>query len=201
MAELVTLGLGELVFTVGTHGVARENHAVTCWALLAGSISASAARARRLDLQFVNRTMPPRVVAVVENQAIGLAGKEPEPSPDHLVKQARRHRRTEQNHAIDVRGVESSCQDVDVHQKLQRRPGQHPELLTLESCQQFRPVGRRCLPRDDPAFLTARFNRIPDVFGMFDARGEDQHRATISSHREDLADRCRRDLVLIECLL
>ena len=59
------------------------------------------------------------VAAEVQNEAVVLAGVQPEAAADHLVVEARRDGRPQHRHAVDVRGVEARGQHVDVAQVLE----------------------------------------------------------------------------------
>ena len=66
-----------------------------------------------VDLR-THRPVPEDVAAEVEDETVLLTRVQPEPTADHLVVEARRIRRPEQCHAVDVRGVEAGCQHVHV---------------------------------------------------------------------------------------
>ena len=60
-------------------------------------------------------TLPPKS----RTRQFCFAGMQAESPPDHLVIQPRRHRRSHQRHAVDVRRVEAGGQDVHVAEVLQ----------------------------------------------------------------------------------
>jgi hypothetical protein len=56
----------------------------------------------------------------VKDQAILLAGVKSETTPHHLIQQTRRKSRTKQCHAVHIRRIKSSGQNIDIHQVADR---------------------------------------------------------------------------------
>ena len=62
--------------------------------------------------------MPKNIPTKIEHQTVLFACMQPESSPHHLVIEARRHRGTQQSHAVDMRSIEAGRQDIDVAEVL-----------------------------------------------------------------------------------
>ncbi|MFO0873158.1 MAG: hypothetical protein U0575_04195 [Phycisphaerales bacterium] len=70
----------------------------------------------RPHADVVDGSVAQHVAAEVEDETVGLARMQPESATDHLIEQARRHRRRRSRHAVDVRGIEAGGEDVDVRE-------------------------------------------------------------------------------------
>ena len=111
----------ELVAALGADGVGGVDHRLALRALLGRRFAVAGGAV--LDLQRIDRPVAQDVAAEVQDQAVVLRRVQPEAPTDHLVVEARRVRRPQQRHAVDVGRVEAGGQHVDVDQVLRaRRP-------------------------------------------------------------------------------
>lgn len=97
-----------------------------------------------LDLNRIDRPVPPNAAAEVENKTIMPAGMKPKSAADHLVMQHRRHTWPEQHDGIDARRIKTCGHYADVNKLL--------ELPGLEACDRRMPIRCWCRAVDETAF-------------------------------------------------
>lgn len=191
---LAALGRRELVPAIRAARIADGDDRMTFWTFLRRRL-AVASGATFLDLDSVYRAVPQHVAAKVKHKAVQLAGVQPEAATDHLVVQARRQRRPQQDHAINIRRVEAGGEYVDVAQVLQRFGGvcakvdlklARPLLLAEPGNQPVSfTIGR--LTADEAALNVMLFLQHPhDVLAVLDPRRKDQDRPAVTRLLDDL---------------
>ena len=109
---LLTIGRREFISAVRAAGIAGGDdrmarraflgrcRPLTCFAIL--------------NAKLVDRSVAFDIAPEIQHQAVLLTRVQPKSSADHLVIQARRQGRPQQDDAVDVVGVETRRQDVDV---------------------------------------------------------------------------------------
>lgn len=127
-----------------------------------------------------------RVAGVVEDQAILLVGRQPQPAADDLLIQADGLGRAQDRDQIDVWRVEAGGQYRDVDQIAQ--------TLLFERLDQRIALGGRRFGADQRG-LAGRQQAV-DLAGVLDGGGEDHHPFAVFGVLHNLADDVRRDAVL-----
>ncbi len=179
---LFTLPWRELVAAIRTRRIRRVNYRLALGAFFGRRFAV--ARAPVLDLQGINRAVPEDVPAEVENQAVLFGRVWPESSTHHLVIEARRVRRAQQRHAVDIGCVEAGGQNVHVDQVRQ--------LTAFEARQRFGAVERQRVPTDESALSTHAVHHSLHVQGVLYAGCEDQDAVAVLRVLDNLAA-CRPD--------
>ncbi len=192
LREVAPRGRREHMAAFRAGPVSRVDDGVALGTGLRGGVS-SAALAGFPRLYHVQRPVPHDVAPIVQNEAVRLAsaGGEARPASGHLQKQSCRLRRSHQNHAVRVRGVEAGRQHRAVRkvlERLHRRPEEvGGNLLAAEPRDDLGAESRGRLARDHGALL-ARVPRdgLRDVLAVRHGRAEDEDGLPLTGQYCDL---------------
>ena len=146
-------------------------------------------RARWLDPELIDRTVPQHVAGEVEHEAVGLARMQTEAASYHLVIEPGRERRSQQHDAVDVGRIEASREHVDVAQVLQWLAREEATIeLAAKASQKFVALARGRVATDEAALDAVVLGKdAHDVPAMLDAGREYQDRLPIGGVADDLA--------------
>jgi len=161
---------------LGTERIGGVDHYMALRALLGGGLAVAGIPV--LDAQRVDGAVPQDVAPEVQHEAVRLARVETEASANHLVIQARRVGRPQQDTQSMFGAVEAGGQHVHIDQVL--------EVAFTKALQRLGPLERQRLATDEPAFVAPLAQHALHVQRVLHASGKDQDAVAIPGLLDDL---------------
>ena len=189
------LAPGEDMPADGADGVGRGEHLAASGAFLRHYGLGALLGARLLaDYDAVDRAVPDDVAAIVEDEAVRLPGvrREAESTANHLNVEAARLGGSQEDDAVDVRGVEAGGEDAHIEQILHGRLGLAEEVGlrdALEGGDNLRTlVGGGVAGHDGDAVLDEEAELLGDGVAVVHGGAKDDHGLAILRLLDEIAD-------------